>query len=635
MKLYFRITCMLVVIAALYGCHQDNFEPIGKQFRLVVNYNTGDLSNRVRVPQYEEMLSLYDIPMEATNGRLQKSNRFQNASSNYALVLRAEVDPPVYEKQTLRASHVSIEGTRAFVAYNTEGNDYLGGVDIFDITNIKKPVLKAQVIINGADFSAVAFHDDKIYLAGATGSAEEDGLESPAVVEIITWENNQVSDSSKMLDVMGFVATDVKIQGDKLYVTSGTNGGLSIYDLQTLELLDTKKLDDARSIAFSSDQFTVMQGMPARVNIYQTADGSLVQSYTAGGANVPESKSIVAMQNGLVFVPAGKEGLKVLDAATGENVMDMPLPDMPEEDPAHLVTNAVSVAGDKVFIANGAAGMYVARQQDKEIDMLGSVSFKASANYVESQGNVIFVATGTGGLKILEIVTYNPANGDYIPIGEWDGQGKPKYLCEEAGYIDQNLIRRFFTEFVSTKNVTTRHPDWFASGVVTDLILKENTDMTITFLHEGAGYKNTLGYYTYDSDHMPENAEALQTLTVLYPNVSYKGSGGNMQRGDKICLDDVKAGATLGFFLVANGWNGSKMTKGFYTHHTTPSFNFTHPEGLKQNSLLLYDEASDTIILTFEDIRRPGGDKDFEDAVFLIHLNNPKAIDKSRLIRLP
>lgn len=633
MKTKSLIFTALLLLFVLNACQEDSFSPGSKKDgRLITNYSRSDLNTRVRIPEYEEILPFYDVHTEATNARINTSQ--VAPEDNYVLVLRAEVNPPPYLEQMLKASHVHIDGNRAFVAYNTEGENYLGGIEIYDISNMQKPVLIAQIVVNDADYSALTYHDNKIYLAGATQSTEDKDLSSPAIVEIISLENDQVVEETALLDIMGFAATDVKIEGDKLYVTSGTNGGLSIYDLYSLELLETKMLDDARSIAFDQDQFVVMQGTPARIKVYNTPDGSLLESFTVGGANIPESKSIVDMKDNMIFIPAGSEGLKVIDAKTGQNKLHIPLPEMENVKPEFMVTNGASVNEDRTFIANGAAGLYVARQQNETIRILGSVEFNASTNYVKSKDNVIFVATGTGGLKILEIMEYNPENGDYITIGDWDKQGVPSYLCERESPVSQNLSDNFFSEFISRDNIIPRHPEWFATDAITDLHIQEDTDITIAFFHEAAGMLNTFGYYAYPGVTPPMTADEIQNFTVLFPNTSYVSKGGGLIRGDKICLNNIEAGTTLGFFLVANGFKGKVLTKGHHIHHTTTSFNRNRPKGMKQHSLLLYDEGSDTIILTFENLGRPGGDKDFEDAVFLISLSNPDAVDTSNLTRL-
>lgn len=621
------------LLLLLNSCSEDGFPTDGQSNNtLITNYSKHDLNARLKLPEYEEMMSFYDVPNHGTHARRQQ--QYETSEENYTFILRAEVEPPVYHNRSLRASHVSISGNRAFVAYNTEGETYLGGVDLFDISNIQSPALLAQVIVDGTDFSAVAYHNNKIYLAGARALQEDDTLQSPAIVEILEVENDQIVGEPVLLDVSGFTATDVKVHNNKLYVTSGTNGGLSIFDINTLALLKSTPMDDARSLAFEQDEFVLMQGTPARITTYNNVSGAQISTYTPGGASIPESKSIVDMKGHLIYVPAGREGLKVIHGNTGAQKLTVPLPTIEEIKPEFVVTNGVSINNNKVFIANGAAGCYVAEQQGENIALLGSMNFKASVNYVESKGDAIFIATGTGGLKIIEIMTYVPEAGDYITIGSWDDNGIPDYLCESGSTIDPQLMENIFDELVSRSDVTARHPEWFASTAITDLALIKDTDVTITFLHEGAGYQNTLSYYTYPTEHVPASTGDVQDFTVLFPNVSYKNQAGALERGDKVCLQKLKAGTSLGFLFNVNSFHKGTLSKGAYSHHTTLALNTTHPAGLKQNSLLLYDEASDTIILAIEDIPRPGGDKDYEDGVFLIKLSNPEAVDTSKLTRL-
>jgi hypothetical protein len=68
-----------------------------------------------------------------------------------------------------------------------------------------------------------------------------------------------------------------------------------------------------------------------------------------------------------------------------------------------------------VLLANGEAGVYVAQARINlersatgatRLRLLGSMIFRTaeSANFVESSDDLIFVATGLGGLKIVEII---------------------------------------------------------------------------------------------------------------------------------------------------------------------------------------------------------------------------------------
>lgn len=625
-----NLLSLLALLWIFNACNEDPvIERPNTQQRLSFNTNKSDLNKRVRIPQYEEMLSLYDAPA----GAFQNNARFQNvtpASADYVLVMRAEVASPDFNGRALRASHVFIEGNKAFVSYNTEGPEYMGGVEVFDISNIQAPSLIFQMIAEDTDYSSVFYEDGKIYLAGATKNTDAFDLSSNAILEIIDYPSEEENEA-QIVDISSHTATDVKVQGNYIYVTSGSHGGITILDKHTLQKIKTTDLDDARSIAFNDEYYTVMQGTPARVKIYRTADNSYVNGYNVGGADTPESKSILNITNDKIFVPAGKEGLKILDFQTGEVLSVMGLPALENIDQELIVTNGVSVNEEKIFSANGAAGMYLSQHQSHTASLIGSVGFQASANYVESRGQVMFVATGAGGLKIIEIVTYDPGKGDYIPGDDWDEDGAPKNLCERATEIDQDLENLMASNFVETANLIDRKPAYFANGVVTDLYIEEDTDLKITFHSEATLYTNSLGYYIYDPLNPPKKRADVKNMTILYANASAKGSGGNLSKGDKVCLKDLKAGSAIGFFLVTKGWNGTEVTAGRYTHFTTKHLNTDRPKQYQQASLLLRAENHPLAILSFEDIRLPGGDKDYDDVIFLLEPTNTDAVDFSKL----
>ncbi len=632
-KNYFWRFALLSFMVAIGACQDNTVEEVAEDQRVKVNDNPSQLSDRVRVPEYEETLSFDEVVTTSENGRLQNVDSDENPG--YALVMRAEVSPPSYQENTLKASHVFIDGGLAFVSYNTEGPQFMGGFEVYDVSKADTPELIYQVLVDDTDYSSICYSDGKIYLAGAVANPEELGVASGAILEIFSYPTSE-KDSSTVVDVRSFVATDVKVNDDKVYVTSGSAGGLQIFDKNTLEELKSIEMEDARSVAFNESHFVVMQGAPARIQVYETATTTFQQTFTAGGAEIAESKSIVHLTESKVFVPAGREGLKTLDLTTGDILQQLELPELPGVAPELIVSNGVSVNGDKVFIANGAAGLFVGSHQTdgESINLLGSVNFSASANFVQSKDDVIFVATGTGGLKILEIVTYNPEAGDYITIGDWDDKGKPEYLCQTDQQLSDEQKNLIEENFKPTKNLIDRQPSYFASGVVTDLTIKEDTDLTVSFYSESAGWKNTLGYYVYDQNNPPASVSEVQNMTVLFPNASAKGKGGGLVQGDKICITNLKAGQVVGFFLVAQGWKDNQATSGIYTHYSTVDLNVDRAEQHRQANLLLSTGENSPIILGFEDIKLPGGDQDYDDAVFLLEPSNLNSIDYNELVSI-
>lgn len=75
-------------------------------------------------------------------------------------------------------------------------------------------------------------------------------------------------------------------------------------------------------------------------------------------------------------------------------------------------------------------------------------------------------------------------------------------------------------------------------------------------MNEGAGYRNTLGYFVFDTNNPPVNKDEIEAHVIIFPNTS-KAPDGEMQEGDTIDLNvQLTAGQTLAFFIIPNGWGG-------------------------------------------------------------------------------
>lgn len=203
-----------------------------------------------------------------------------------------------------------------------------------------------------------------------------------------------------------------------------------------------------------------------------------------------------------------------------------------------------------------------------------------------------------------------------------------------------------------------------------NISFQEDAHVAITFLDEGAGYRNSLGYFTFTdttfdnlsfgdldldgSGHI--GISELQAIAgvetgMIFNNVSEAGGGGSLLAGDTVALGGASitnvdgtdfdmvggttfaAGTNMGFFLLQNAWDGSQV-KGWDDTGSDPlamyTVDFLNPENDSANTLENPDEnsrhvammsslsADNDMILGFEDLVRPGGDNDFNDAVFLI-----------------
>ena len=349
---------------------------------------------------------------KAPNGQLRK---LSHVASSITLKLRATRNPIKYKGSTLQATHVTINGDYAFVSYNTQGDVYLGGVDVIDISKPEKPKLISSGTFDGTDVSALWYDNDKLYLAEAT---EDTGFTYPATIEVLSLSGKKLTHSSNRIGVSSYVATDVKVSNGKIWVTSGSGGpgtgGLTILDASSLSLIAEDLFLDARSVDVDGSTAYALQGGPARLRTYNTVTNAVIDSFNVGGANIAESKSVVDVVLDRAFVAAGDEGVKVFSTTSNSVIDQLPAVTVSGLSSTVTVTNAVSVSKDYLFAANGEAGVYVAQAQfdmesqsgsDPQLQYIGSLIFNSqeSANFVASSDHMLFVATGTGGLKIVEI----------------------------------------------------------------------------------------------------------------------------------------------------------------------------------------------------------------------------------------
>jgi len=221
----------------------------------------------------------------------------------------------------------------------------------------------------------------------------------------------------------------------------------------------------------------------------------------------------------------------------------------------------------------------------------------------------------------------------YKFLGGYDSQGVPDYLEPTNDVIGQDLLDDINNSLPERVRLPQYHPEYFSLDYDHNIKLIETCDVWVTFVHEGAGYRNVLGFYTYDSDNPPTSPDDIDSITIIFPNASYLNYGGGLVPGNKVKLGQFNAGTTIGFALMANGWQNGEVTDGKWTVYSTRELNSANNPDLKQQTVLLYDNARELLLLGIEDIKRDASwcDEDFNDAVFYCTANPIEAIDQSAL----
>jgi hypothetical protein len=220
----------------------------------------------------------------------------------------------------------------------------------------------------------------------------------------------------------------------------------------------------------------------------------------------------------------------------------------------------------------------------------------------------------------------------YQFLGPYTSNGTPLYFVTND-VVSNETMTLISNSLPENYPVPTYNPQYISSGYETDIIIDNLADVWVTFVSEGAGYKNVLGFYTYDINNPPTTAPTASQITIVFPNVSAEGSGGSLVAGNKVKIGTFPAGTGIGWVLLANAWNGSTVTNGLWRLFSNPNFNPEADSSLRQHNVLLNDPNNQRVILGFEDIRRDNTncDNDFNDAVFYVSANPYTAMRSSNL----
>jgi len=231
-------------------------------------------------------------------------------------------------------------------------------------------------------------------------------------------------------------------------------------------------------------------------------------------------------------------------------------------------------------------------------------------------------------LLSITLIALNIQAQNYNYLGTYTSNGTPEYLLDPSDNVSQETLDMIANALPEGYPVPDYNPHYISSGYETDIHLNDNAEVFVTFVGEGAGYKNVLGFYTYPSGQAPEDAPSKEDITIIFPNVSALYSGGGLLTGNKVKIGSFEAGTSIGWVLLANGWKNGAVTDGHWQVYSNTNYNPEADSNLRQHNVLLADPENERIILGFEDIRRDYAscDQDFNDAIFYVTANPYEAI---------
>jgi LruC domain-containing protein len=237
-----------------------------------------------------------------------------------------------------------------------------------------------------------------------------------------------------------------------------------------------------------------------------------------------------------------------------------------------------------------------------------------------------------GNLKSSDAFSFKSTTSIFYPMSPFNSQGVPSNLMPVNDVIDAAMLADINATLPEYISLVTSHPQYFAASNEPNLVLKEASDVWVTFVHEGAGYRNVLGYYRYKTNSPPATPAAIDSIHVIFPNVSFAGSGGGLTSGNKVHLGTFAPGTEIAWVLIADGFRNGGITNGNWVLYSDKLLNPEANSALKQHTTLLNDLGRGKFLLSFEDLRRDGScDNDFNDAVFYVTANPIQAVNTANI----
>jgi len=205
-------------------------------------------------------------------------------------------------------------------------------------------------------------------------------------------------------------------------------------------------------------------------------------------------------------------------------------------------------------------------------------------------------------------------NAQYSYIGTYNFEGTPNYLITPRDTISVAFRNNVEATLPEYRPVPIYNPTYLTSTKPETINLKDSADVWITFVDEGATYRNALGYYLFNTDAPLTTPPSPNNIKIIFPNASKGGFGGGLTAGDKVFLGTFPGKTGIGFVLIADGWNGNTVTTGRWSLFSNSRFNPEDSVALKKHIVFINDTNSNRIVMGFEDIRRDTvTDNDFND----------------------
>ncbi|MDD3322557.1 MAG: LruC domain-containing protein [Paludibacter sp.] len=233
---------------------------------------------------------------------------------------------------------------------------------------------------------------------------------------------------------------------------------------------------------------------------------------------------------------------------------------------------------------------------------------------------------------------------EFLVLGSWNKSGKVNYLTKDDDIISSDFLADINSSLPDQIELSQSHPEYLNSEDDGSLVLVEDAEVWVTFVHAGVGNLNSLAYYTYPNGTTQLNVSQVVNPVIIFPNISYASSGGTLTSGNKVQLlyynEDISGystifpkGTTVAWVLRSNGWDSSlkDVNTGDNTFYSQKLYNPESAASKKKHSVVLKDDLRELFLIGFEDLNREeDSDDDFNDVVVFATVSPYTAVQSTK-----
>lgn len=232
----------------------------------------------------------------------------------------------------------------------------------------------------------------------------------------------------------------------------------------------------------------------------------------------------------------------------------------------------------------------------------------------------------------LSAIEFSHLNG--TATSGYTSLGTPTNIQDQSGSLPIDVLSNIYSMLPESQYV---NPSFIDNNLKSNIIVDDDfagiMTVDVTFLNEGAGYRNAFGYFLFDPNNPPTSYTDITEHVLVFPNAS-KPPQGELAQGDTVPLNiNLTAGQGLGFFVVPNGWSYTgrdgyvdglgPWNQPFYS---LPNLN-PEPSELQAHNVAFYDAVNDFFVFGFDDQHRASGDNDFNDLLVSIAVTPIDAVE--------